>query len=162
MSTLSKTQIFKLHKKGSQSYTSVEAEQQGNSVQWMALCPFHPDTNPSLSINSETGQWQCFGCSASGSFWDESFQPTPTGLTHEEKVKWYKEKIKENKRLEKAKVLATYDYLDESNVLLHQTVKVEAPPPKNKSFYQRRPDDKGGYINSIQGIRRVLYHLTEL
>lgn len=32
----------------------------------MALCPFHDDREPSLSINLETGLWNCFGCGAKG------------------------------------------------------------------------------------------------
>lgn len=31
-----------------------------------ALCPFHPDKNPSLMINEEKGLWHCFGCGAGG------------------------------------------------------------------------------------------------
>lgn len=32
----------------------------------MALCPFHPDTVPSLSFNEEKGLWYCFGCNRGG------------------------------------------------------------------------------------------------
>jgi hypothetical protein len=38
--------------------------------QAMTLCPFHQDTNPSLSINTETGQFHCFACEAGGSVFD--------------------------------------------------------------------------------------------
>ncbi len=31
-----------------------------------ALCPFHEDHNPSLSINVETGSYRCFACKANG------------------------------------------------------------------------------------------------
>jgi hypothetical protein len=31
-----------------------------------ALCPFHDDHNPSLSINMKTGQWKCWACEAKG------------------------------------------------------------------------------------------------
>lgn len=34
--------------------------------EWSALCPFHDDRNPSLSINVETGLWLCFGCGEKG------------------------------------------------------------------------------------------------
>lgn len=33
---------------------------------WMCRCPFHPDKNPSLSIDVEKGLWLCFGCQAGG------------------------------------------------------------------------------------------------
>ncbi len=32
----------------------------------LALCPFHNDVVPSLSIDHERGLWHCFGCSRSG------------------------------------------------------------------------------------------------
>jgi putative DNA primase/helicase len=37
--------------------------------EYMALCPFHPDHNPSLSVNPETGLFYCHGCGASGNVW---------------------------------------------------------------------------------------------
>jgi DNA primase len=33
---------------------------------YKALCPFHPDKNPSLMISEEKGVWHCFGCGAGG------------------------------------------------------------------------------------------------
>jgi hypothetical protein len=165
MSTLSKTQTFKLHKKGSQSYTSVEAEQQGDGTQWMALCPFHSDTNPSLSINEDTEQWQCFGCHATGSLWDDNFK-SPHKLDATERIKLLKQRIKNNKEHEAAikggQILATYDYCDAEGKVIYQTVKLQAPPPKNKTFYQRRPDGDGGWINNLNGVTPLLYRLPEL
>jgi len=38
----------------------------GNNGNALALCPFHADTEPSLSVNLDSGLWQCFGCGASG------------------------------------------------------------------------------------------------
>ena len=32
----------------------------------MALCPFHKDKKPSLSINTQKGLWFCFGCGKGG------------------------------------------------------------------------------------------------
>ena len=42
---------FKLRKKGTGEIKIVEAEKKGK--QWVALCPWHNDKNPSLSINKE-------------------------------------------------------------------------------------------------------------
>ena len=30
------------------------------------ICPFHDDTNPSMSINPRKGYYKCFTCGASG------------------------------------------------------------------------------------------------
>lgn len=40
--------------------------QPGNNGNAQALCPFHDDREPSLSVNLKNGLWQCFGCRASG------------------------------------------------------------------------------------------------
>jgi len=32
----------------------------------MAVCPFHNDSVPSLSISEEKGIWHCFGCERGG------------------------------------------------------------------------------------------------
>jgi len=33
---------------------------------WKALCPFHPDKNPSLHVWTDRQVWKCFGCQARG------------------------------------------------------------------------------------------------
>ena len=53
-------------------------------------------------------------------------------------------------------IVATYDYCDEAGQLLYQVVRTEP-----KSFFQRRPDACGGWINK-KSQRQVLYHLREV
>ncbi len=50
-----------------------------------------------------------------------------------------------------------YDYVDEEGALLYQAVR-----KKPKGFFQRRPNGKGGWINSLGEVRRVLYHLPDV
>lgn len=38
----------------------------GGPVEFKALCPFHPDKNPSFTVNVEKRFFQCFGCGVSG------------------------------------------------------------------------------------------------
>jgi DNA primase len=33
---------------------------------YMGVCPFHGDSNPSLSVTPDKGFWYCFGCQAGG------------------------------------------------------------------------------------------------
>jgi hypothetical protein len=54
------------------------------------------------------------------------------------------------------KIVAAYDYRDESGTLLYQVVRFEP-----KDFRQRVPDGKG-WRYSLNGTRRVLYRLPEL
>ena len=36
------------------------------SGRWMAPCPFHQETKPSMSVNEQDGFYYCFGCQAAG------------------------------------------------------------------------------------------------
>jgi len=58
-------------------------------------------------------------------------------------------------------VLATYPYTDENKVLLFEVVRFDTAN-REERFRQRRPDDKGGWIWDLKGVRRVLYRLPEL
>ena len=42
----------------------IEVKKQGSN--FLCLCPFHSDTNPSLSINPEKNLFNCFGCGTGG------------------------------------------------------------------------------------------------
>ena len=42
----------------------------GDAAQKKALCPFHDDHDPSLSINLEKKNFQCFACGAKGNILD--------------------------------------------------------------------------------------------
>ncbi|MFC1930182.1 CHC2 zinc finger domain-containing protein [Chloroflexota bacterium] len=44
----------------------IELRQAGS--EYMGLCPFHNDRNPSLAVNAEKGVWHCFGCGKSGNY----------------------------------------------------------------------------------------------
>jgi len=55
------------------------------------------------------------------------------------------------------KIAAVYKYRDLAGAVVHETVRYEP-----KSFTQRRPNGKGGYIYSLSGIEPVLYRLPEI
>jgi RecA-family ATPase len=57
----------------------------------------------------------------------------------------------------KGNIVATYDYTDDKGALLYQVCRLEP-----KSFRQRRPDGKGGWIWSVKDCRRVVYRLSDL
>lgn len=42
----------------------------GGNGQYMGLCPFHDDHNPSLSVNADKNVFKCFGCGKSGTIID--------------------------------------------------------------------------------------------
>lgn len=101
--------------------------------EWMAPCPMHDDHNPSLAINEEKRTYYCHGCGWKGKLYDN------------------------NKERKYGEIIATYDYVDENSQLLFQSVRCEP-----KSFYLRRPDDNGGWIWNLQGVRLVPYRLPDI
>jgi len=113
--------------------------------EYQALCPFHPDRNPSLSVNFEKGVYYCQGCQSSGPV---------TRLAQRLGVNCA---ISANPNKEDRLIVATYDYSDAEGKLVHQTVRYLP-----KDFSQRRPDGKGGWIWNLKGITPVLYHLPEV
>jgi putative DNA primase/helicase len=116
---------------------------------WMARCPAHPDKIPSLSI-SESGGRVLLHCYANCS--TESIV-TSLGLTMADLFS-DGGKMKASVR---PKIVAVYNYTDESGTLLYQVLRYS---PKN--FRQRRPDGRGGWIWNLKGVRRVLYRLPEV
>lgn len=48
----------------------VKLKKTNGNGQYSGLCPFHKDTEPSLSVNSTKGVFNCFGCEKSGSVID--------------------------------------------------------------------------------------------
>lgn len=56
----------------------------------------------------------------------------------------------------------TYDYLDANGELRFQVLRYKTRPDEKKSFRQRRPDGKGGWIWNLKGVDRVLYRLPEV
>jgi putative DNA primase/helicase len=61
------------------------------------------------------------------------------------------------RRTGRGRLVATYDYRSSEGVLLLQAVREEP-----KGFKLRRPDDRGGWIWSMEGVERVLYNLPAL
>jgi DNA primase len=55
------------------------------------------------------------------------------------------------------RVVAVYDYTDESGKLLFQCLRYEP-----KGFSQRRPDGPDKWIGNLKGVRRVLYRLPRV
>lgn len=125
-----------------------------NSSEGMSLCPFHEDTKPSLSVNLNTGLFKCFGCNAKGSVFDFYM------LRHEVDFPASKNALAKEAGLTtetQKKIVKVYDYVNESGNLLHQTVRFEP-----KSFSQRRPDGKEGWIYNLKDVRLVPYNLPEI
>src|SRR5277367_6151811 len=106
--------------------------------QWMAKCPAHEDSKPSLAIRERDGKFllHCHaGCTSEA-------VARAAGLE-------LRELFTENGE---PQIAETYDYTDEAGELLYQVVRLSP-----KGFRQRKPDGKGGWTWNLNGTRRVLY-----
>lgn len=118
--------------------------------EWQGSCPFHPDTKPSLSVNESKGVWICHSCNIGGTAYDWVMRRDNVDFaTAKRCLDGYMPPQKT--------VIATYDYTDLKDKLLFQVVRYLP-----KSFSQRQPDGKGGWINNLKGVETVLYNLPSV
>ncbi len=125
----------------------------------LGLCPFHQDTNPSLSVNLETGKYFCHACNDGGDpikFYMRTkgvdFRQALADLSGENNVNTPKQADTSKRKIE-----CVYPYTDEEGRLLFETVRFIP-----KTFRQRRPDGKGGYIWNTEGVELVPYKLPQV
>lgn len=116
---------------------------------WMARCPAHPDTTASLSVSEGTSQPVVLHCHAGC---DPDLILDALGLTWAD-VSTEREQAKSDR----PEISTTYDYVDEAGDLLYQVVRMVP-----KSFRQRRPDGKGGWVWKLEDVRRPPYRLPEV
>jgi hypothetical protein len=138
----------------------------GRGHQAMGLCPFHPDTRASLSLNVKTGLWNCKGCGAKGdvfTFIEKKYATDFKGaldiLAQEAGLEMGRGNGRRGQKAGKAaaQIVKTYDYYDEDGVLVFQVCRTHP-----KGFFQRRPDGKGGWVNNLEGVVLVPYRLPEV
>ena len=117
-------------------------------------CPAHDDKNPSLSVSLKddrillhchagcptTNVLDALGLTAADLFLDTSGDHKP-------------DKLKPERR-----IVATYDYTDETGKLLFQVVRYDP-----KGFSQRKPDGQGGWMwQGIPEPEKVLFNLPDV
>ena len=118
--------------------------------EWEGLCPFHADKVPSLKVNAEKGVWVCHSCNIGGSVYDFVMRRDDVDFAEA------KHRLEGHMPAERTTV-ATYDYTDPDGKLLYQVVRYYP-----KSFSQRQPDGKGGWVHNLKGVEQVLYNLPAL
>lgn len=120
-------------------------------------CFHHDDSNPSLSIFFQNGEYRfhCHACNISGDCLDI--------IGAMENISKMGEKIMRLKEIVgiselKLKIVKTYNYLDTEGNLIFQVVRFEP-----KDFRQRRPDpaNPGKWIWNLNGVSLVPYNLPE-
>jgi hypothetical protein len=143
---------------------------------YMAVCPNHPDKNPSLHITVKEDNilLKCMtGCENEDIVESLGLEMSDLFINRDKVLPpLAKESNKENsiprnygKYTEKTevcpektgKIIAEYDYKDGMGNLLYQVVKLEP-----KSFRQRHKNGGGEWVWNMDGVQRVLYHLDAL
>jgi hypothetical protein len=122
-------------------------------AEFMARCPAHDDGTASLSITQKDGKILLI-CRAECATKDVL---GAVGMTFADLFPNGAKANASEKGQATPRIVATYDYVDESGNLLFQTVRYEP-----KKFKQRRPDGKGGWLWNLEGVRLVPYNLPEV
>ncbi len=130
-----------------------------NGKEALAVCPFHEDKKPSLSIDSTRGLYFCHGCGKKGDPFH--FYGKLHGLDTKTDYPKILRGIAEDFGIvcedRRSKLVKTYDYVNADGHLLFQTCRYEP-----KAFKQRRPDGDGKWVYSLDGVPRVLFRLPEV
>ncbi len=114
---------------------------------WIARCPVHDDRNPSLSLDEKDGTVLVY-CHAGCDQQDVIDALKERGI-------W--EPGTRSDYVSNSRIVATYQYTDESGNPLYEIVRKEP----GKKFLQRYPDGRSGYIWKKHS-HQVLYHLPEV
>jgi 5S rRNA maturation endonuclease (ribonuclease M5) len=110
----------------------------------MARCPAHEDRAPSLSVTEGDDGRVLLHCHAGCS---TEAVTASLGLA-------VADLFPPKAPTEQPRIVATYPYTDADGSLLYEVVR-----RSDKSFRQRRPDGRGGYVWKLDGVDRVLYRL---
>lgn len=120
--------------------------------EYVACCPGHEDNKPSLSVTQEADKilLNCHaGCMPEKIV--ESIGLTMADLFIKD------EPLPQPVKDKPAKIVATYDYQDEKGNLLYQVVRMEP-----KDFRQRHRNGNDNWVWTMDGVRRVIYHLPDI
>lgn len=119
-------------------------------------CPFHNDTNPSMSIRLDKQDWRCWTCGIGGSVIDLHMRLK--GLSAKDAIRELAEIAGvHDDHHGKAHLADTYEYRDESGKLIMCVDRIEEG--QKKKFAQYTKNESGERVNSVTNIKKVLYRL---
>lgn len=119
----------------------------GGNGQYTAQCPAHEDKSASLRVSVGKDGKALLHCHAGCDL------PAILTALNLQETDLFPPKAPKAKPV----IVATYDYTDETGTLLYQSVRY-----KPKTFRQRQPDGKGGWVWNLKDVRRVLYRLSDI
>jgi hypothetical protein len=113
----------------------------GNGKQYMAICPSHPDNNPSLSIGYKDGDGKTVIFCQQGCKTEDVLNSKSLKLSD-----LFDEPLKKNE-LSQTKKQEKYIYVDENNQVKHTSVRYYKG--NVKKFFQERINSKGEWLSSL-------------
>lgn len=120
---------------------------------WIARCPAHTDTRPSLKIDTGDDGRALLHCYAGC---EPAAIVAAIGLTMADTFARDSPPVRPPASYATSERI-TYDYRDASGAVVFQEVR---DPPKR--FWMRCPDGRGGWSKGLDGVARVLWNLPEL
>jgi putative DNA primase/helicase len=130
---------------------SLDRVRKGSDGWFSAKCPAHDDDRPSLGVKAGDNGGVIVKCHTGCSF-DEIVRALESRGV--DRASLFPEKQNDRPKKNSRRIVATYRYADEEDLLIFEKVRYEP-----KEFSQRRPDGNGGWIWNLDGCRRVLYGL---
>lgn len=126
----------------------------GAGVTKMALCPFHKEKTPSMSVNTEKNLFTCFGCKVGGSVIDYVAKRKGIEVVAAMALLAGTEAQSNPGH---AKPTVEYIYKDAQSNPVYRVLRYENP----KTFRQQRLV-KGEWLWGMEGADRVLFRLPEI
>jgi hypothetical protein len=140
--------------------------------QLYVCCPFHDDTNASLSVNLNTGLWTCHAGCGDGSMvhFEEEFMKkngTGEGMTAEQCIK---EVLAENGLIDEEETAGdapafeaktVYSYRLKDGQETFQSIRTDLANG-DKRFYARHQNSEGNWVKGRGNSPHVPYHLPEV
>lgn len=133
----------------------IDVAASGIREQINALCPFHGDQKPSLSINLKKGVWNCHGCGARGGIIDfEMRHSRCTKAAAYQNVAAITGANDILATVDREEPEARYDYVDEQGEVLYTINRYQG-----KKFRPSRLNREGRTVRNLDGVTRILYNL---
>lgn len=147
---LSSLDIKRLYK---EFLPTIQEKANGEAI---VLCPFHNDTNPSLSINLRTGLYHCFGCGEKGNIF--SFYMKLKSVN-------FRTALHEISKLAgvemKPRVVARYDYKNIEGETVYIKERFEPGYNGKGKLFIFKHLESGKWVNGKDS-ESILYNLPEL
>lgn len=139
-------------------------------AEWYMKCVFHADGNrPNLRVNEVKKIFFCDVCRATGSVIDFVMKHENLDFKRACESLGAKPSEEKFKPIDVSGKIPTavYEYQDPLGNMVYQVCRFQSPNPEkasgyDKTFRQRRPDERGGWIWNMEGVERVPFRLPEL